>query len=733
MIKERLLILVLRSILLKRKLLLLSSSVILIFIIFFTSSVSIINVSASIGTSTTIGTSNTNNDTVSANQRKIFYADSLFWVFYYKTTTSGVGLGSQTITSIVYCTSPDGLTWSNPTIVISGLRGMSILSGYLDIEAFSIYFDGVHVSYAATLESSAVGAGIYYGCGTPNSSGVITWLASGQYVGYTSYQSIYTSIGVDSSGYPYIAAFAHFSNIGLNRLALFKSSTNNGTWTTASGYPLILATHYSIPIVVPLTNNKIYIIYSMPGIYGKLYNGTSWGTEETIATDSNNEISAVAEGDNIHLVYLTATNDIKYIERTYNTPSWGNEVTVQSSTTNSSYPVISISSPNLYVFWAGSPTTNHIYYKKCVAGLWETNPTDWLNEGTEVLTRNDGLTCFYQADSNKIGLLYSTGTASPFNVKFAFLNVSITPTYSLNLRLLDKSGKPLSSAIINIVGNVQGIVNTEGSWANLTVPSGTYLVTTKWRENTVNQTSIIVKGSSVTTTVNCRVYYINFTNSFKDITGTALYTLPSSFKLTFPNNTASSSLNPTHSYLIQNGTTTWNSITWQGTEVTKSTSFNPEDGDPTVECKVFSLKVNPTFKDNLGLMAISPDIWSFTFPNSTIRTASTPLSYGQVQGGNYSITSIIWKTKEVITLLMPETKLTVNTVWAPSINCQLPTSISISLSSSTSYVGFQVRISGNLTCNEAGISGVDMPLSYSVTNGSSWNDIMLVKIAYDGR
>jgi len=77
---------------------------------------------------------------------------------------------------------------------------------------------------------------------------------------------------------------------------------------------------------------------------------------------------------------------------------------------------------DLYVFWAGSPTSNHIYYRKYNAstGLWEP-AVDWIDESEEVLTDNDRLTTFYNMLAGYLGLAYMTKTASPYNVKFAFL------------------------------------------------------------------------------------------------------------------------------------------------------------------------------------------------------------------------------------------------------------------------------------------------------------------------
>ena len=145
-----------------------------------------------------------------------------------------------------------------------------------------------------------------------------------------------------------------------------------------------------------------------------------------------------------------------------------------------------------------------------------------------------------------------------------------------------------------------------------------------------------------------------------------------------------------------------------------------------------SLTVDPIFYDNTGTALVQPSSWSIKFPNDTIRTVSSPVTYNIVPAGNYSIVSIIWKETEVVPETTPTTSLTFDMVWSPSINCLLPTSLSTSLSSSTSYVGFKVEINGNLTCNEVGLSGAPVLLSYSVTGGESWNDITLVDTLSDG-
>jgi len=280
-----------------------------------------------------------------------------------------------------------------------------------------------------------------------------------------------------------------------------------------------------------------------------------------------------------------------------------------------------------------------------------------------------------------------------------------------------------------------GILTTLTSFLNQWLDEGTWTIKQiQWQGNNVKPAADptytpIAEG---TWTINCRVYSVNFTDSFKDGKGIALYVKPSSFKLTFPNGTTSAPLS-VGIYYIQNGTTTWNSIIWQSTEVVpiSASPFDATNGNPTINCRVYSLTIDPIFYDNTGTALVQPSSWSIKFPNGTTRMISSTITYNQTQAGNHSIVSIIWKGVEVVPGIMPTTSLTSDMLWFPSINCLLPTSISISLSSSTSYIGFKVEINGNLTCNEVGLSGAPILLSYSVAGGETWNDITLANTTSD--
>jgi len=93
-------------------------------------------------------------------------------------------------------------------------------------------------------------------------------------------------------------------------------------------------------------------------------------------------------------------------------------------------------------------------------------------------------------------------------------------------------------------------------------------------------------------TIICRVYPISFDNVFKNFKCSELSENPSSFTLQFPNGTLSNQLNSSCVYFIQNGTTQWKSIIWQGVEVVPlDIDFDATDGNPMVNCLIYDFVV----------------------------------------------------------------------------------------------------------------------------------------------
>lgn len=295
-------------------------------------------------------------------QRKTFYANGRFWVFYCDET------------NLAYKTSTDGENWSSATTVRASDNSTQ----------FSIWFDGVHVHYAYASEGLGYSV-IYYGRGTPNADGSISWSAEQTAIAAEAdHEWLTPFVAVDSNGYPFITYHYRESPASIYLPAVTKSSANDGTWATASGFPYDLSTSWTDweAITIPLTDGKMYAIYSHDSWHrGKLWSDSSWGGEETIATGAQDYawFSAVNEGDDVHIVYLKATSyDLAYKKRTYGV-GWGSEETVQSSTTSITAPLLSIDTINSipYCFWTNL-TDDKIYYKKRVDGTWDVSPTTFV-------------------------------------------------------------------------------------------------------------------------------------------------------------------------------------------------------------------------------------------------------------------------------------------------------------------------------------------------------------------
>jgi len=293
---------------------------------------------------------------------------------------------------------------------------------------FSVWFNGTYVSYA--LSSDYSGSPVIYRRGLPSSNGNIIW-DSEQIAYQSSDRPRFPTVTVDSQGYPYIGF-----GLGTSYPYLTKSSFNDGTWSTASGFPKQLSTtsdsqRLNVVTVLPLNSSKIYAVYTnanLSTLRGRLWNGTDLLAEKEISSFSLNSphaYSAIAKEDNVHLVFLNKTTyQILYVNGTYNS-TWQNytfgqpKVVVQGNST--SFPILSSSDAYLYAFWAGTPQINHIYYKRYSNGKWDSSSTDWKTE--TALTSNDTLSGFYEDYGNKVGLVWMNSLTSPYQVKFGYVRV----------------------------------------------------------------------------------------------------------------------------------------------------------------------------------------------------------------------------------------------------------------------------------------------------------------------
>ena len=163
---------------------------------------------------------------------------------------------------------------------------------------------------------------------------------------------------------------------------------------------------------------------------------------------------------------------------------------------------------------------------------------------------------------------------------------------------------------------------------------------------------------------------VDFINSFRDFGGKLLYTIPSSFRLTFPNGTTSPPLQ-VGQYQVPTGPTLLYSVIWQGTEIKPKApfTFDSINGNPKINCSVYSLTVDPTFYDKNGYVA-KPTSWTIKFPNGTTIAVSSIAAFNQIQTGEYKIINIFYGGVNIEADMM--VRLDSNMVWTPEQTAYIP-------------------------------------------------------------
>lgn len=289
----------------------------------------------------------------------------------------------------------------------------------------SVKFDGTYVHYT---RFDIVGYDLFWYRGIPNSNGTISWEAGGEqlvYNGTSAFYYRYPCVTVDSGGKAWIGVN---TLDGANCYPFVLKNSATTSWSEEFSYKLsTTSSNFWRVQPVALTSLKVYVIYQYTNDYlrGKLYN-SGWGSEESDLGDyggTGGGFNAVGDGDNIHFTYNRATTyQIRYNKRTYGTGWAANCTLVQDTMESTSAPALSIdvTSGDLYCFWS-KIDVDHVYYKKCVAGTWDTNPTDWIDESTDDIQSGIVGNAFSQSYGEYIGFLYVTKLEAPYNVKFASL------------------------------------------------------------------------------------------------------------------------------------------------------------------------------------------------------------------------------------------------------------------------------------------------------------------------
>ncbi|KKN62191.1 hypothetical protein LCGC14_0514700 [marine sediment metagenome] len=337
--------------------------------------------------------------------RRAFYTQGKHWVFYCDAT------------AVVYKTSADGSTWSGSTTVFTPTSSQFFGGIY-----WAIYFDGVYIHYTR-FDTPGGTLTLSYRRGTPSGDGTISWSAVEQVVETGKFYDALQVIK-DSEGYPWVSAF------GADRIDIIKSDTNDGTWSTQTGFPYEpIASNHHGSFLTPLGGGDVYVVYlrgAFNDVVGRLWDGgtDSWGGQETITTkdpETYHRASIASYGDIVYFTFLQENEDIYFEERSAG-GSWS-ETLIYNGTTNTISPTICVvgTGGDLRIVWAGDPAVGHFYYKKRVSGTWDVSATDWIDASGSTLVGNNNYSIFFEEYSTVMGLVYVVGAGSPYDIIYEFL------------------------------------------------------------------------------------------------------------------------------------------------------------------------------------------------------------------------------------------------------------------------------------------------------------------------
>lgn len=347
----------------------------------------------------------------------MFHASGRFWIFY-----------EYSLTYIGYRSSLDGETWSSPVIALVQTHSGS----------FSLVYDNstyIHLAYPGLYGN------FYYMRGRPNSDGSITF--DGQKTISSLPNDFHSSsIAVNSTGGVYIT---YSNQSGGITPYLTHNALTNGSWLTASGFPIELNNTVRAnwrTLCTVLENDNVSCLYTSgyapPSSYvlHKLYfvNNASLSSEETASnlfyseTAGDHNLGAVSFGNDVYMSYHSGTDDIFFTKRTYLNFTWPthNETNVQNTAGQTAH-TLSLDYIN-----------NRVYIIKNSNGLNLVNVTyfdiDAETFTTQEIVEDNGgsldkrfMQAYYQIYNYTLALAYVYPGAQPYTIRHIYLDFTPAP------------------------------------------------------------------------------------------------------------------------------------------------------------------------------------------------------------------------------------------------------------------------------------------------------------------
>jgi hypothetical protein len=342
----------------------------------------------------TIDYSNTYATVSTLFQRKTFFYNGTYWLFY----CNGANL--------YYTSSNDGLNWRTPTTIQSGLSS----------SAMSVWFENGTVQFTST---GGLNVPVIYRAGQIEGE-KISWeseqaiiLAKPAYEYYNAYST------VDSEGRPWVSFIQSETEFPDSwfTVQITKADSPKGLqWS-----PPIQVSNNSLipfrPCLVSLPYAQMYtILVSQNGVEGRLWTGTSWQATETISNrhpTNDFSYSAVSLNGEVHLVYVeNATNNVYFYKR-LETGEW--QENLVSVAQDSVAAVLSVDSlkNTVYCLWIDGST---LHMRKMENSVWSDVAIENLH-----LVSPAAISSFYEINDGKLGVtLLEKLSQNPLNYRLRY-------------------------------------------------------------------------------------------------------------------------------------------------------------------------------------------------------------------------------------------------------------------------------------------------------------------------
>lgn len=354
-----------------------------------------------------------------ANQRKSFYAQGRYWVFFVDTNEY-----------LSYKTSTDGQTFGSANIA----NGAFTIEDSNDSQ-FCVAFDGTNVHLVTGRRDHKLA----YRMGEPQPSGIVSWDADGlqETIGTAVAGKLYTApyITVDASGYPWVlVGTCDESNLNVQ---IFRSSTKDGTFTTAAGYPKTPFTDigklfWQRGIILPFDNGDMYFISGKRSLDSGYFNYNGYNKLKGLKyTSGNNTFSAPVDitttemdyigdvnsapyalfsatswGDYGYLAFTNTNNELKFLVYNNQTGTWSSETTIETGLPRRTAPAITVHDVDgrVYLFWIEGRT---LYYEwRSAVGVWSGTPTAIITEN--LMNNVANINTWEHSVEGKTAIMYRT-------------------------------------------------------------------------------------------------------------------------------------------------------------------------------------------------------------------------------------------------------------------------------------------------------------------------------------